>query len=124
MAGTLVAPLIATAPRAEAEGISPELERIAAEVVAADDHVGDWLWAEDEVKQREIGRYPTDADMEAVEAAWARRHDAVEALHSFEPSNIKELSRKALAMRQDGICEWEEGFRVLCEDLARLAGTV
>jgi hypothetical protein len=124
MAGTLVAPLIATAPRAEAEGISPELERIAAEVVASDDHLGDWLWAGDDMKQKEIGRVATEEDVATLEAAWGRTSDALTALHSFEPTNIKELWRKAQAMQQNAEHEGEVAFTVLYRDLARMAGRV
>jgi hypothetical protein len=122
-AGAIATPLIMAAPRAEAEGISPELERIAAEVVASDDHLGDWLWAGDAMKQKEIGRVATEEDVATLEAAWCRTSDALTALHSFEPANIKELWRKAQAMQENAEHEGEVAFTVLYRDLARLAGS-
>jgi len=121
-AGALTAPLIAAAPHVQAAPTSLELERICAEAVAAEDHVGAWLWVEDEPKQREIGRSPTDADIRTLEAAHSRREEAVNALYSFEPTSIGELWRKAQAMQPHALCEEDVALDVLIGDLARMAG--
>jgi hypothetical protein len=101
---------------------SEELERICAEATAAERDVSDWLWVEDEPKQREVGRSPTDADIRTLEAAHSRREDAVDALYSFEPTSIRELWRKAQAMKPHALCEEDVALDVLIGDLARMAG--
>jgi hypothetical protein len=101
---------------------SEELERICAEATAAERYVSDWLWVEDEPKQREIGRSPTNADIRTLKAAHSRREEAVEALYSFEPTSIRGLWRKAQAMKPHALCEEDVALDVLIGDLARMAG--